>query len=262
MSEGMNERDVKLEAYLDGTLGEAERAAFEGAMAADADLRREVEAQRLMDAAIRRMFVPAPGREAAVAAEAPVAGTIGPAGDSGKRRRNQSRQVRRALLAAALLLVAAGVYYFGPMGPESDLLFGGARVSAAEYYRSVVDAGFRPLTVCEDDAQFKAWTRERLGAAMLMNANPAISLVGWTYGVTPMSDDTSVLLARVNGREVVVLMDKSASRLHRVKTGGADGGAGLSVFKRTVGPVVMYEITPEGKPWVTDRFYQDCGTGG
>src|SRR5258705_13862150 len=113
MSEGMNEREAKLEAYLDGTLGGEERAVFEREIAGDDAVRDQVEAQRQMDLAIRRMFVPAVGGsevagavEAAQGAEPGVAGVIGPTGSTGGRTGNRSRQARQALLAAALLLVA------------------------------------------------------------------------------------------------------------------------------------------------------------
>src|SRR5258705_9563185 len=82
MSEGMNEREAKLEAYLDGTLGGEERAVFEREIAGDDAVRDQVEAQRQMDLAIRRMFVPAVGGSEVAGAGGAAPGA-GPGGAGG-----------------------------------------------------------------------------------------------------------------------------------------------------------------------------------
>lgn len=70
-------------------------------------------------------------------------------------------------------------------------------------------------------------------------------MLGWAYGNDyngrMIGPDTMVLMTRVDGSEnVVVLMDR-ASADRRLKL---PPGSNLSLFRREVGPIVLYEITP------------------
>jgi hypothetical protein len=250
----MNQEDALLESFLDGTLAGEDLAAFRARLRADPSLRAQVDLQQRADEALRRLFHSVPS----------AAGVAGLPSDAATRPMPESPPARRpqwrlALLAAALLLAAGLIFYFGPYGPGGRPFApapagaggGSPRPSTEDYFRSVVDAGFQPMWTCKDDAEFRKTTLDRLGVPILFRPDPAVVLVGWAYGRTPMSDDTSVLLARVDGREVVVLMDRSESQCRTVRE-----AAGLHVFKRTLAGVIMYEISPRETPALLGRFYR------
>jgi anti-sigma factor RsiW len=66
VSERFREDEARLDAYLDGELGEAERAAFERELARSPELRRALDARRDLDEALRTLprAEPSPSFEA------------------------------------------------------------------------------------------------------------------------------------------------------------------------------------------------------
>jgi len=121
---------------------------------------------------------------------------------------------------------------------------------AREIYTRIVSAGFDPAVECRTDQQFIEWMRNNHDTEVLIPAStPGIELVGWDYK-RALTTRTSVLLARVRpdadtpGVEVIVLIDDrtEARRLF------APEGSGLHVHRRTLGSVVLYEVTPLDRP--------------
>jgi hypothetical protein len=132
-------------------------------------------------------------------------------------------------------------------------------------YHSEVAAGFVPREVCTDAAQFAGWTKEHYGQALYPApeaARAGVTLVGWSYGVA-VTNYSGVLLARVDGTPVVVVVDKSGSEgLLRL---AAPGDASLRSFRRRIGDLVLYEVTPlpEARvlPFISDVDGGHAGSG-
>ncbi|MBC7835981.1 MAG: hypothetical protein H7Y88_12910 [Phycisphaerales bacterium] len=249
-----------LELYLDGLLEGVALAAFEAELARNPALRRQVELQSSIDAQLAAGFRPpsaaslpaasftagsAPA-DAIAPGTAPMAGRISPAPSSVGRR------LRYYAAAAAILLSLAGSWsvYVNLTAPKFGV------VTPQAVYQRLVSSGFNPEFVCTTDEAFVAALVDRFGqgGAVVMEPTPSIELVGWAYangyeGVT-ISPDTLVLMARVEGEPVIVLMDK-ASRDRTLKKPELES---LDMFRRTVGGLVLYEVTSVGGPRIIDRL--------
>lgn len=227
-----------LDAYLDGALSGEDLARFEALLATDAELRAMVEAQRQIDASIRRTIVP---REVPLPVET---GIIEP-----PRRRlllgpgTTRRERIRFAVAAVFLIAIGGVYYALMTAPEKAR----GKYQPAQVYTVLVNDGFRPREVCTDETQFRDWMLKRHGLAMVIPASlPGVELVGWTYESVMRQDyyGTSILMARVEGAPVIVLIEdrENAQRLFVPKD------SGLHIFRRNLQGVALYEITPHDEP--------------
>ncbi|MBX3359732.1 MAG: hypothetical protein KF745_15030 [Phycisphaeraceae bacterium] len=276
MSQPMNESDARIESYLDGTLVGAELAAFEAQLSTDAALRSALDVQLRLDARLRAVFAPPPMRAVKAAPEIessldlepesapaprsappapmktveapdPAAHTSGAA--TGRWRPNR---VHYGAIAAVVAIAGGiGVYLAafstsGPSGGEGA----NPSLTATAIYSAQGAKSWTPDWACKDDEEFKDTTRKALGRAVLFHPANGVALVGWTYGQSPLSGYTSMLLAKVEGRPVLVLMGKSGDDAR------VPGGAGLNVFKRSLPGVVMYEITPLDRSAVIDHAYE------
>ncbi len=175
---------------LDGSLSPEDAAALERAITSDPDCAKQAEAQHEIDERLRRLFDPpeCPGLEAA-----PV-------------KRHLTGWGRFVAVAAGILLIV-GVAYIS--WPASDGPGYAPPPSAGELHQAQLDAGFRPLWICEDEAEFREYTQLRLGIALRVEPTPGVELVGWTtrggrYGMP----GEQILLARVDGQPVVVLVSR------------------------------------------------------
>jgi hypothetical protein len=217
-----------LDAYLDGLLEGADLEAFEAAMAADPALRAEVELQRRIDAALRRHFA---------LPEAPALHP--PAAGAGSRYWNTPR----LLAAAAIILLVAGITIFGLV-----------RYIAADHplvrvYRTEVARGLKPAWVCDTDEQLVAYLEDKYGRGLTVRGGDGIDLIGWT-SCTALSPYTAVLMTRVDGEPVFVLVDLLASD----RDLSLPWLSGLHLFRRELGGMVLYELTPRAAPVLLDRF--------
>lgn len=126
-------------------------------------------------------------------------------------------------------------------------------------YGRLVAAGFTPEWKCENDEQFKKAVNDRLGQPLLLaNSLPGVEVLGWaysnkSYGGSPLTNQVMILLARVDSKDVVVFVDqKSNDREHL----SVKHRCGLRLFRREVGELVAYELTPLAEPRVVQNFYQ------
>ncbi len=257
--------DTLLERFIDGDLAGEELAWMEGRLAQDPVLRDQIDLQTRVDDSLRRTcsmnaivmpVIPAGGAsaspgagEAAVAQPAlKLAGT--PADHSPALPASQGPAPARASLpwkrwgglaaAAAILLTFAGLFraYWDARVPDFRLL------EPAPMYQQLVSAGFQPAVVCKTEPEFARLVREKLGSALVAVATPGVEVLGWgyqdDYKGSPISPHTMMLLARVDGREVLVLLDRAS----RDRDLSLPEGSGLRLFRREVGPIVAYEVTP------------------
>lgn len=230
-----------LELYLDGMLKGEELSAFERLLAADAMLRRHVDAHRAMTASLKSRMAPPPSiafpalDEAAAEAEAPAPIPIA----RGSRPLPVARWIG---YAAAAMVGIVGVLWWSNTVPNPS-----ARqvLTAGQVLATTMKGGFTPVFVCKDDAEFVDTVKKRFGTGLLVASTESIAVLGWaysnTYGANIISKDTLVLMAKVDGREVLVFMDRAPGQ-YDLKKG--DVPEGYQMFSKTVGGLVLYELTP------------------
>ncbi len=251
-----------LNEYLDGLLGAEERAVVETRCAAEPVLAAQVRTQREIDAALARYAQPPDGRAVLARAQArfaegdgiatSIAGEIGQAATppgSAARSAGSWRISRwkRLAIAAVLLLGVLGswqIYRFLMGGPTGRYDPGPPR-SLADAYQHTLDAGFEAKWVCRDDREFALVFLDHLGDMLSMNPPlPAgIEALGLKY-LNVVSPRTVSMLARVNSAPVMVFID----RVERDQGTDREMPPGLHVFRRELGSLVLYEVTPLDEP--------------
>jgi len=224
-----NDAVPPIDAYLDGLLSPADIKAFEERLVHDASLREQLRVQREIDARLQGLFA-YPGAPASPA----VLASIRP----GRIR----RFAWPAAIAAAILLAVAGVQMYTAYLRANPFKIRPVH----EYYAALVDAGWKPAWVCHSDQEFADMVNFHLGSAVVVPLNaPGVELMGWSYADnarhgTPIGQQTLSLLTRVEGRNVLVLMDRDSSdRRLRVPA-----SSGLHLHRREVNGVVLYELSP------------------
>ncbi len=252
-----------LDLYLDDLLDGAARAEFEALLARQPQLADEVRLQRRIDGELRAGLGEAPPATRGAALRADSGVPLGSArtvitsqafrafddAQSSPARATVLTRWRPYLLAAALVLAALGAWQYGPFQPEVKY------IEPAELYARLKAGGFKPEFECKDDAEFAGAVRKRLGSALALGARDGTQLVGWAYGNTYtgrlIGPDTLVLMARLDGKhDVVVLMDKASSDRRLM----SPPDPSLMMFRRVLGPFVLYEITPLGQPRLLENF--------
>lgn len=231
----------RLNAYLDGTLDPAAKAEFERALQSDLSLRAEVDLQREIDASLGRLFA----YEAPAAAPATL--KYEPPAPS------KRAWVARIAWLASAAAVALGVFSYVQFGSPS----GDTHPAPAAFYATVVDGGWKPSWACENEEQFARAVANQfqLTSASLVVPfdTPGVQLVGWCYANsfragTPLSERSLMLLTNVDGKRVLVVMD----RIEKDRALKIERGKGLSMFRREIGGLVLYEVTPLDAPRVLD----------
>ncbi|HEY4308361.1 MAG TPA: hypothetical protein VGN12_02815, partial [Pirellulales bacterium] len=231
--------------YLDGTLSESVRADFEGELGANPTLQGEVQLQQQIDQALGKLFLPpAPPadlaerlRRASMVRTIPIA--------------NQRRRWTLAAAAAAAM-IAWGILGWQFFSPTNRPPVYNPRLPLATIYKTSVDSGFKPTWVCEDDHVFASTFFERQGEGLLLAAMPAGSgMVGLAY-CGGLSRYTTTMLARVDGQPVMVFVDRRENE-EQVVPPAPDSG--LHLFRKDLGDLVLYELTPFDAPRVMDYLY-------
>lgn len=236
-----------IDAYLDGILSSADRAAFEERLARDPALRADLDLARGIEASLKRTHVPADITAPTLPRSASSSVTKPPAS-----KLSGLRLYWPVIAAAALLFLAITAYQ---IYTRIDWKF--HRYNAAEYYTMAARDSFKPDWVCRNDREFKEATGYSTGQQMLVKQDPPakIDLVGWVYSQkfegTPLRSSTVVLYAKVDDVPVVVLVD-SLENDRKVRPGEDPD---LHIFRRQLGASVLYEITPRPAPGVIDAFY-------
>jgi hypothetical protein len=247
-------RDQPLDLYLDGLLSPRERALFEAELAEDPALRAQVEWQRRVDDALRRAFAPPPaesvlGPPAASKLDGRAGRALPPAPPG---RKYASRSALR--IAAAIALAAVAVWrLYGWISPRAarDPYAPQAWRSLETVYRDKLADGFTVDWECKDDAEFQRTFRTRLGQPLLLATLPAnIRSLGLGY-CNSISERTVFLLARVDGQEVIVFVD----RLDQDKPQPSPSDAKLRLFRREIDKLVAYELTPLPEAQVLDSLF-------
>ena len=236
---------LKFEAYLDGTLSGQDRESMSQQIAASPELKAEIELNIQIDAALRRSFAPAGPPPALLAKlreptpSKPIAGRL------------PSR--RAALIAAAMAAsVVWGMLAWRYLGNRPPVPIYDPQMPLASIYQTTIAEGFKPAWVCEDDREFASTFQKRQGQGLLLAKLPEGSkMEGLTY-VGGMSRYTTTMLARVDNHPVMVFVDRADADPHPALS---CGGNDLHLFRKELGPLVLYELTPLDKPHVMDYLH-------
>jgi len=236
--------DECLNAYLDDSLSQEDRAGFEAKLQSDPELRAAVDLQRRIDDSLARSFAtPDPDTvETPAMAAAPA-------------QLRPGLPWRRWLVAAVVIVVGTlSIVYFverltapGP-GTGSRAL----TETLVQTYQRMVGAGFEPGWVCANDQEFKDSFRLRVDRPMLLRALPSdVEAIGLAYSIRTMSPHTIMLLARVDGAPVLVFVDKQANDPGDL----AVEAPGIHIYRRTLEDLVLYEVSKLPEPHVFDYLY-------
>ncbi len=238
----------QIECYLDNAMSTSDRAAFETQMLSDAQLRSQVEQTRRENAALAhaihsRFALPEDcDLEAAVHDAARLKLTSRPP----SRSTNWLVAARWSAMAAALVLCVGGGLLFQRL--QSQARERGQQLIA--YYSEQVQLGLTPQWVCKDEKTFREYTTMRFGAPLSFNALPSgVALVGWTYVRGPMrTDSNAVLMATRDETPILVIVEKrgNAPRIDAAQQ------SSLHVFRKDLGAVTLYELTPLASPTLLD----------
>lgn len=230
----------RMEAYLDGRMTEQDRLDFEHRIGTDPDLRAEVERQHAIDAALRRVLDPPPPRR------------LDALVDEVMRRADRARPRRVLPVAAAVAAAALGaLLIWQTLGVRGGRGYEAPPWRSLEtVYRDEAAGSFEPRWVCETDAEFAAIFGDRFGQRLLLRDLPGgVESVGLSY-CHSLSTGTTYLLARAGGSPVVVFVDR-IERDHRPAPLSPD----LHLHRRTIGQLVLYEVSTQESPVLLDRFY-------
>ena len=74
------------------------------------------------------------------------------------------------------------------------------------------------------------------------------------YGQRLLSNRTCTLITKVDGQHVLVLLDEAEHDVNLRRPGNTGPEQDLHLFKRRLGGLVLYEVTPLDQPHVIQEF--------
>jgi len=232
-------KDERMNAYLDDLLSPEQRVEFELELERDASLRATMKLQREIDRSLQQMFSPPNDPRPSLPAQS----------ERGARQRNWTGNLRRIGFWA----VAASVVWFAVfLGmPRSHRIRFNER-PLEEIYDQCVTAGFQPYWDCNDDPdRFAATFRSRNGVALkLGQLLPGCRMAGLSY-LAGISRSTTAMLALVDSDEVIVFVDELVNDRDIEPP---PESSGLRLYRKELGSLVLYEITPRGRACFLDAF--------
>ena len=209
------------------------------------ELEAEVELQKRIDESLRRSFATVAVPESLLAKlreNAPTARTV------------PTMRRRHSLLAVAASVAALvwGVLGWQYLSNNSKTSRYDPNLPLATIYEAQVATGFQPKWVCDDDREFASTFLTRQGQGLLLAAMPEGSkMVGLTY-CGGISRYTTTMLARVGNTPVMVFVDRISADTHPLPPSGETK---LQLFRKELGSLVLYELTPLDKPRVMDYLH-------
>jgi hypothetical protein len=232
--------------------------AFEARLARDPVLAAGRDAQRRIDRGLRGLFVippfvglPINGHPPGGTAHPANGHPLTPAAPAGASHAGGWAALKSTLLSAKGLaiigLVAAAL--LGAGGWLTYLrFFADRQLSFDEVYSQQVRATAADASIGRD--QVESFASATLGYTVRTKKAPAnVKLVSMTQAHV-MSARTVVVHARVDGQNLLLLADHAC---HDVQASGG-GSCELHRFRREVGGVVLYELTPLDKPVLLNLY--------
>lgn len=251
--------DLPIEQYLDGRLSQADRQAFERQLEREPGLRAEIELQQAIDTSLRRSFEP-PSAEALLAriktagvdesgVDGRLTATPRPAGSAPVKRRRLG-PIGELAAAAVIAVLAVGGWWAYVAYRETHQPSSLTRLTLAEVYHEEERTGFEPDWECPPYV-FARTFQSRLGQPLLLAAiPPGVESRGLAYDYV-ISRRTVYLVAEVDGRGVLVFADRADT----ADDPWIQAPEGLNLFKRQVGKLMLYEVTPLSEPRLLGLFY-------
>jgi hypothetical protein len=253
-----------LDAYLDGQLSGGELSAFEARLARDPALARARDAQRRIDGGLRGLFVvppfiplplngqppggpnghptnghPANGHPVSPATPAGTGAAAGHGWAGVKSAILTAKGLLAGLTLVAALLGAGGWLAYLHFTADRQLTF-------AEVYQRMVHAAPGGTV---DRSQVESVASDTVGYAIRMKEQPAnLKLVSMSQAHV-LSPRTFVLQARVDGQDMLLLADRACEDAPL-----AGRGCGMHQFRREVGGVVFYELSPFDEPMLLNSY--------
>ncbi|MEL6328256.1 MAG: hypothetical protein AAFR38_01230 [Planctomycetota bacterium] len=229
-----DDRDARLQAYLDGELPQDEAAALEADLESDVSLRGELDSLRAADSWLRREFA---GEVGAEAPPLPDADSI-----PGGNPIPFGLPPQLVAMAAAIAVIVGG--FLGYQAVTAPATFNGQ-----DAY-NLAAASFTPDVICDTPEKFRDYTSKTLGVTIDADFTAPVALIGWT-GVDGRYIEAGnvaprVLLAESAGGERIITIfvrdDQPRPALR--------GDATINRFTRTIDGVRVYELTPLDEPVV------------
>lgn len=235
-----------IDRFLDNAMPDAERVEFEKQIAESESIRSQIELQRRVDASLNTGFGAPPIAALLTREEAQA---FAPK----SRKTGWSREYKMFGALAALLAIAVSIQaYLWMSAPGADK----ERPSLAQAYYKLVDHKFRPSEECTTKEKFAKWMQQRFGVALAPKDDlPNVQFVGWSY-TTAISNYTALLLARVDGKPVVVAIDTAARQSEwgfPCRRQPEDKG-GVNFFSSEIEGIALYEITPLDEPHIINNL--------
>ena len=254
-----HDQDDSVDRFLDHLMPPAERVGFERRLAAEPGLMAEAQRQREVDAALRGYAqAPSPSVVLEAIRRHIEASHRTPGAEAQAAPTPRLRSIpawRRLAVAAVLVLGVVGawqIYHaftaargtYDP-GPHRTLL---------QAYQATVDNGFHSNWTCRDDAEFALTFFDQFGQMLSMNPPlPAQTLALGLEYFDILSHKTIGMLARVNEQPVMIFIDRlendDQSAVQSVE-------AGKHIFRRELGDLVLYEVTPLDHPGLVNHLRQ------
>jgi hypothetical protein len=247
-----DELDLELERYLDGCLTESERVAFEARLSTDSALATKVELQHALDASLRNTFqplVPDTGAvlERALAAGAPPSSATHADRFSPRRRFRLPAALAAGLMAAVVGWGAWSVWNEGGSDPADvpNIAQGPGPDAACVQIRGEWLALYEEQ-VAVAMACGAGFFRETVHGVPLVVEGPGV-LIENRIGQGALPAGVEAFTARVGTTQALVFICDGEPDPQPLV---GDAGNGLNLHRRTLGSLVLYELSPLDEPGV------------
>lgn len=239
-----------LDAFVDDQLTDEERASFEASMQADETLRAHFRQQQAIDDSLRRRLGPPDEHTLRTLCTSVRDLTQQQSVADTPSRRTYLFPFRTLGLAAAVLMLIIGSVLILRVLPASGPTDTPQRDLVAAYQHAI-EEGFQPDWICEDDDEF-GWTfYSRFRQRLLYDASLAGVAVSGISRTHTFSPHTLMCLAEVDAQPVIVFID----RIETTRLRPPVAEQGLNIYRRQVGDLMLYEITPLDTMHVLPGFY-------
>ncbi len=242
-----------IDAYLDGLMTASQIVEFEKTLGQQEELRGELKRQQRIDESLAKQFAPPDG----ALTRAVIAQAAADTSDGGNGSGTFRLFARGFVVAAALAMAAVGVwriadFYTADEGPSASGVIPAwsSETTLADAYRVAEKNEFKPHWVCKDDAEFSDVFAKSVNQPLLLAQSSGVVPLGLGYAHV-ITERTLMLLVRVDGRGVIVFVDKLNYDPGLTVPEDVD----LRVFRRELGRAVLYEVTPLDGERVLDAFY-------